>query len=282
MQLFKQMLPSAALAAGVAGALLFVLPHWGRIARRSAGAIAVGAGYIAGHVLTAGWAPFPPRSATHWLSWFAVIGVITAVVDAFVRPKGMVRLVIWTIICVIVCRLILQPKFSYAWSALTGWLWVFVIALSVVALTCCVDLVERRPVGPATLFSIMTVLDAGTCLALMLSGSLLLGRLACILAAIAAACFLLTIVRPAPFQSSGAAVPFSLISAGLWVSGLFYSELPVASAVFLGIAPVLALFPRREKSLPRWLGLACRAGFVALAAAVAVLFAFRASPPLEY
>src|SRR5437763_16627969 len=103
------------------------------------------------------------------------------------------RLVTWAIICTIACRLILQPKFSYAWSAAEGWLRVFAIALGVVVLTCCLDLVERRPFGTATLFSVTTVLCGGTCIALILSGSLLLGQLACILTAIAVRCFLLII-----------------------------------------------------------------------------------------
>src|SRR5438128_1473624 len=125
MQLLKQMPPSAALAAAVAAALLFIFACWWRSVSRCAGAIAIGAGYLAGHVLAAGWSPLPPRHAIHWLFWFAVIGVIAAAADAFVRPKRMVRLVTWAIICTIACRLILQPKFSYAWSAAEGWLRVF-------------------------------------------------------------------------------------------------------------------------------------------------------------
>src|SRR5437763_14135040 len=103
------------------------------------------------------------------------------------------RLVTWAIICTIACRLILQPKFSYAWSAAEGWLRVFAIALGVVVLTCCLDLVERRPFGTAKLFSVATILCGGACIALILSGSLWLGQLACVPSATAAPGFLLTI-----------------------------------------------------------------------------------------
>jgi hypothetical protein len=282
MQLLKQMLPSAALGAAVAGALLFVFARWWKSASRCAGAIAIGAGYFAGHLLAAGWSPFPPRHATHWLFWFAVIGIIAAVVDALVKLKGTVRLVIWAIICTIACRLILQPKFSYAWSAAEGWLRVFAIALAVVALTCCLDLVERGPFGPATLFSVTTVLCGGTCIALMLSGSLLLGQLACNLTAIAAACFLLIIAVTAPFHPSGAAAPLSLVCAGLWLSGFFYAELPAASALLLALAPTMALLPVGKESHSQSRVLACRIAFVAVPVAVAVVLAFQASPPLDY
>src|ERR1700731_2280378 len=184
MQLLKQMLPSTALAAAVAAALLFVFARWWKSTSRCAAAIAISAGYVAGHVVAAGWSPFPPRHATHWLFWFAVIGIIAAAADTLVRPKGTVRLATWAIICATACRLILQPKFTYAWSAAEGWLWVFAIALGVVVLTCCFDRVEHSPFGTATLFSVTTALCGGTCVALMLSGSLLLGQLACILTGI--------------------------------------------------------------------------------------------------
>src|SRR5438552_15033089 len=95
MQLLKQMLPPAALAAAVAAALLFVFACWWKNASRCAGAIAIGAGYIAGHVVAAGWAPSPSRYATHWLFGFAVVRVIAAAAVALVRPKRTGRLGVW-------------------------------------------------------------------------------------------------------------------------------------------------------------------------------------------
>jgi len=285
MQLLKQMLPSAALAAAVAAvaaALLFVFARWWKSASRCAGAVAIGAGYIAGHVLAAGWSPFPPRSATHWLFWFAVIGVIVAGADALVRQKGAIRLITWAIICTIACRLILQPKFNYAWSAAEGWLWVFAIALGAVGLTCILNLIERGPFGPATLFAVTTVLCAGTCIALMLSGSLLLGQLAGVLTAIGTTCFLLIIAVTAPFPPGGAAAPLSLICAGLWLSGFFYAELPAASALLLAVAPAFALLPVGKEGSSQSRVLACRVAFVAVPVAVSVALALRAAPPLDY
>jgi len=282
MQLLKQMVPSAALAATVAALLLFVFASWWKSANRCAGAIAIGAGYVAGHVLAAGWSPFPPRHATHWLFWFAVIGVVAAVADALVRPKGTVRLVSWAIICPIACRLILQPKFSYAWSAAEGWLRVLAIAFGIVVLTFCLDRVERRPFGTATLFSVATVLCGGTCVALILSGSLLLGQLASALSAIAVACFLLIIAVRAPFHPSGAAAPLSLVCAGLWLSGFFYAELPGASALLLGLAPALALLPVAKESHSQSRVLACRIAFVAVPVVIAVMLALHTSPPIDY
>jgi hypothetical protein len=225
---------------------------------------------------------FPSASCdTHWLFWFAVIGVVAAAADVLVRPKGTVRFVAWAIICTIACRLILQPKFSYAWSAAEGWLRVFAIALAIVVLTFCLDLVDRRPFGTMTLFSVTTVLCGGTSVALILSGSLLLGQLACILSAIGAACFLVIIAVTAPFHPSGAAAPLSLVCAGLWLSGFFYAELPAASALLLELAPALALLPVGKPSHSQSRVLAYRIAFVAVPVAIAVVLALHASPPLE-
>jgi hypothetical protein len=127
----------------------------------------------------------------------------------------------------------------------------------------------------------MTVLGAGTCIALMLSGSLLLGQLACILSAIAATCFLLILAVPASFHSSGAAAPLSLVSAGLWLSGFFYAELPAASALLLALAPAGALLPLGKERSSQWRVLVFRIAFVAVPVAIAVALAFQASPPLE-
>src|SRR5438270_13919645 len=104
MQLLKQMLLSAALGAFVTAALLLLFARWWKSASRCAGAITIGAGYVAGHVLAAGWSPFPPRHAIHWLFWFAVIGIITVAADTLVRPRRAIRLVAWAVFCTIACR----------------------------------------------------------------------------------------------------------------------------------------------------------------------------------
>src|SRR5207244_4186145 len=80
----------------------------------------------------------------------------------------------------------------------------------------------------------------GAGVALIFSGSLLLGQLAGILSAMAATCFLLIIAVRTPFHPSGTAGPLSLVCAGLWVSGFFFAELPGASALLLALAPAAA------------------------------------------
>src|SRR5438105_11303676 len=150
LQLLKQILPSVALAAAVAVTLTFIFARWGRKASDCAAAIVIGGGYMAGHVLTAGWSPLPPRSATQWLFWFAVIGTIVATANAFVRPKATVRVIGWTIVCAIACRLILQQKFSYDWRWAEGWLRVIAITPGIVFLTSCLVIGDRGDSGKSS------------------------------------------------------------------------------------------------------------------------------------
>src|SRR6266487_3479561 len=177
LQLLKQILPSVPLAVAVAATLLSIVARWGRKASGCAAAIAVGGGYIAGHVLTAGWSPLPPRSVRHWLFWFAVIGTTLATANAFVRPRATVRVIAWTIVCAIASRLILQPKFSYDWRWAEGWVRVIAITLGIVLLTWSLEIVDRGPFGRSSMFSIMTIVCAGTAISLMLAGKI--GRASC-------------------------------------------------------------------------------------------------------
>lgn len=281
LQLLKQILPSVALAAAVAATLIFIFARWWRKASDCAAAIAIGGGYIAGHVLTAGWSPLPPRSATHWLFWFAVIGTTLATANAFVRPRATVRVIAWTIVCAIACRLILQPKFSYDWRA-EGWVRVIAITLGIVLLTWSLEVVDRGPFGRNSMFSIMIIVCAGTAISLMLAGSLLLGQLACVLSAILMVLFLAEMAFPALFAWGVESIPLSLLCSGLWLSGHFYAELPVVSALLLALAPAVALFaPVRENS-SQWRALAYRTALATAPVIVAVAIVFHSSPPLDY
>jgi hypothetical protein len=72
---------------------------------------------------------------------------------------------------------------------------------------------------------------------------------------------------------------FSLLLGALLVSGYFFAELPAASAVLLAFAPVLALIPIRTPALPAF---GVRATLVSVPILVALVLAFRSSPPLSY
>ena len=110
----------------------------------------------------------------------------------------------------------------------------------------------------------------------------MLGQLACLLSAIAAASLLLIIAVTAPCHPTGAAPPLSLVCADLWLSGFFYAELPATSALLLTLAPAIALLPMGKESYSQSRVLAYRSAFVAAPVAIAVVLALHASPPLGY
>ena len=124
----------------------------------------------------------------------------------------------------------------------------------------------------------LLIIAAGTSIALMLSGSMLLGQFAGVLAGGLFAALLLTLRNPA--LGAGISPVFSLLLVALLLCGGFFAELPRTSAVLIATAPALALIPIRSGSSMRRVAL--RAALALVPTAAALIFAYRASPPIDY
>ena len=112
----------------------------------------------------------------------------------------------------------------------------------------------------------------------MLSGSMLLAQFAVVLGAAVFGSLVLTARKVA--LGRGIVPVFSLLMGTLLVSAYFFAELPLSSAVLLAFAPAVALIPI---SVPnKLLALAIRTAFVSAPILVALVLAFRSSPPLTY
>lgn len=276
MFLFQQFLPGLLVAALLSGALLGI-SAWGWKGNAWGAAAALGAGYIGGHVMVAGWPHLPPSEATQWLVWFAVITPLAAVLDAALRPRAQVRGWLWAIGCAGLLALLLLPKFHHEWTVPRGLLWVAGLSAGVVLLSWCLEQVEQRQASPMTLPLLLTIIAAGTSAALILSGSMLLSHFAGGLAAALGAIFAFTFLPPRMRLPGRGLVPVAaVLLVGLWSSGYFYAELPAASALLLALAPAIGLFMSRGNR-DSVLIQAVTASALVL---VAVLIAFRASPPL--
>jgi hypothetical protein len=118
---------------------------------------------------------------------------------------------------------------------------------------------------------------AGTFGALMLSGSILLGQFAAVLGA-AVFGSLLFAAWKVPL-GRGIVPVFSLLLGTLLVSGYFFAELPLTCAMLLAFAPALALAPIRASN--KILAFGFRFGLVSAPVVVALVLAFRSSPPLS-
>jgi hypothetical protein len=175
-------------------------------------------------------------------------------------------------------RLLLKPRFQYGWSPGEGWAWVAGLGCAIVLLAIVLDALARRPGTAVEMPIFLLIVSAGTSGALMLSGSMLLGQFAMVLAAAVFGVLVFAAGKVAPGR--GIVPVFSLLVSALLVSGYFFAELPVTSAVLLAFAPIPALIDIGITN--KLLALGSRAALVSVTVAVALVLAFRSSPPLTY
>lgn len=276
MFLIGQLLPGILVALLVSGVFTIVGRLWK--ANSWTDAIAVGVGYAVGHGVTAGWPAFPPIEATQWLPYFGIAVTLLAIIDTLLRPPGSVRAVIWFLCCVGILSVLLTSKFQYSWSLFGGVLWIAGLATAMLVLTSFLDRVARRDAS-ISLPLIVTIVAGGTGLALMLSGSMLLGQLALVLAGAFGAIVIVGTLLPNAINGRAIAPVAATLLCGLWLSGYFFAELPPVSGLLLLVSPIpglmLVLFD--ESGNPRR-GLLLRAILVVVPVALAVFLAFAASP----
>jgi hypothetical protein len=279
MFLLQQLLPGVLVAVLLSGVFAIVGRLWR--ANNWADAVALAIGYAGGHTVTAGWPAFPPSEATQWLPYFALATMFLAVLDVFLRPAGSLRALIWILCCAGLLRLLLKPKFQYGWSLPEGILWIAGLAAGMLVLGSSLDAAVRRDSTSSSL--VLTIVACGTGATLMLSGSMLLGFLAMVLAAALGAILVVAFLFPKAVEGRGAVPVTVALLASFWLSGYFYAELPPASALLLAAAsfPALLLISLSEK-VPSWRDLLLRASLVIVPVAISVLLAIHASPPLDY
>jgi hypothetical protein len=139
------------------------------------------------------------------------------------------------------------------------------------------DALARRTATAVEMPAFLLIVSAGTSGGLMLSGSMLLGQFAAVLAAALLGTLVFTIRKVN--LGRGIVPVFSLLLVALLLSGYFFAELPASSAALMAFAPVLALIPIRMLTLPAF---PVRAALVSVPILVALVLAFRSSPPLSY
>lgn len=278
MFLLKQFLPAAILAMVVAAALSGVALLCRR--ERVQGVLvsfALALGYAAGHFLITGVAKIPPADTTNWLPYFALAAAIAAAAGQMV-DRQLTRLVVFGLVSVGALRLLLAPIFRNTWSTGEGWLWVICLAFAIVLVAVILDALKRSAALPIELPLSLLIVSAGTAGALTLSGSLLLGQFAAVLAASVFGS-LVTTVRGVVGHDGFIAVS-SLLLVALLLCGYFFAELPAICVVLLATAPALAVIPSRMS--PSYKRAVVRLALVSAPVAAALILAFRSSPPLDY
>ena len=281
MFLLEQILPSAIVAMMVAAGVCGFALYWGKeaSARSALAPLALGLAYLSGHLVITGWVTFPPADTTNWLPYFALAAAVLGSSCSLVTTKTWVRLLIFVLVSGGALRLLLKPKFQYGWSLGEGWLWVACLVCVFASLAVILDALGRRRTATATeMPAFLLFTCAGTFGALMLSGSVLLGQFAAVLGAAVFGSLVFTLRKVA--LGRGIVPVFSLLLGALLVSGYFFADLPLASAVLLALAPAAALIPIDMPG--KLLAFGIRSALVSVPILVALVLAFRSSPPLSY
>lgn len=277
MFLFQQMAPGAMAAMLVAAALCLAVRRFGWDKCEWLGAVPLGIGYACGHLIVTGWPGFPPKDATNWILNFALVAVPVGFIGACTM-SARTRLGAAVALSIAALSLLLKPKFQYGWSPIEGVVWIVALAVLTVVHWLSLDLARRRGGNNGieiVLLILMPSLGAGV--ALLLSGSIVLGQFGLVLTAAALGA---TLPGSRPLSPSSASLAaFAGIFSPLLVSGYFYAELPAGSALLLWATGPLVLICRATISARI---LALRIGAVLVCVVVAVVLAFRASPPLDY
>ena len=231
----REILYTAAVPAAVA--LVALLASWRPWRREDpvlrgqwGGALAAGVAFLAAYALLDGEVPaWPPDQARHWLFYLAagltLLGLLDAAAHALLHVPDWLRaeLALGASAAIVLC-LFQSLLRSDEWPAPVAATWV--IGMTVVLHVAWVSsevLVARLPrgAGPAVLF----VFTAGVALVCMLSGSLVYGRLAGVLAVVCGVAFAVALAAPGFTPARGAVsviVPLSVavVFLGYHLAGL--------------------------------------------------------------
>ena len=115
--------------------------------------------------------------------------------DTLLRPAGSVRALIWFSALPGILRLLLGSKFQYGWSPWEGSLWIRGFGRRNARFDAILDKATQRDAS-VSFPLIITIVAGGTAVALMLSGSMLLGQLAMALTAVVGTIVLVGFLLP--------------------------------------------------------------------------------------
>jgi len=270
-------IPALLAAAIVAGGQRVAIARSGWLA-----GLALALGYGAGHAGFLGWPAFPARVAEQWIPYAACgAAVLATLATASARSPRWLDWVLRAVLLGVALALWLRPMMAYQWTAAAsaGWL----AGLLVLALLACLGL-DRvlESLEPCAAWTAVVCTFGGITVTLALSGSLALGQIAGSAAAAATGGLGATLLPGRrPFGRESVLVLVT-IAAGLLLCGLFYADLPRASALLLAVAPLAAgAIPRAIRERSTLGGALAVVAVVGLVVGAAAGIAFASSPPFD-
>lgn len=226
-------------------------------------ALAVAIGYSVGHRVATGSLPLVPRSVEDWLPLLAFVASLLSVLENSPKVNEPIRFSLRSVFCLLAASVLLLPSASLSLPVKFGWALGLGVTFGVVW-TGFAQLANRG--GDATLpFSLSLVATINSA-ALLISHSAALSQLSGVLAAVAAAVFISCLFGKQKAMLSGAGGVLVSLLFGANVSGMFYADLPVPSAIFLWLAPLAGWvrFLPFLQNLPRWSQVASQLAAVVL------------------
>jgi hypothetical protein len=278
----------AVLPASVVAGVLLVLGWrpWrrGESAVREAGwsgALAFAAAYALGHALSEVLPPFPPREATHRLFYIALGAGLVGLLDG--RLRGVPRLALRAAAAALVPWWLLRT-FVQRWETGETLLQVGGLALGLLVLWCGLDALAARRRGPSLPLALWAVASC-TSAALVISGNATYSMFAATLAGSLGASIVAAWLAPELSLARGAAAVLSILLACISIGGVYLSDLPMASALLLGAAPLAAWVgeaPFAAHRSPLVAALIRFAAVALVAGAALAIAALNAPPPSPY
>lgn len=222
-------------------------------------ALALAAGYVAGHIGVAGAPNWVPIGATGWLVHVAAVATIAAVLQIALGAS------VWAVWAVRIAAalggayLILRVPIRSQWSGGHA-----IAALGIVTAS---TLITSRAfesaaahTGALTMLAALGITAGGSAGILVLSGTALVGMLAGALAAAVGAAFLVEWAAPGSTNAAAAAPVLAGVLVAMWTIALLFADMPGPAAALLVAAPAtlwLAARFARNRLGPRLATAAC-------------------------
>lgn len=247
------------------------------------GPLAIGISYLVGHIGIAGFPSFPPVEAVQWLIYFAAIIIVLGMIESLRKGRKFFPWGIRLHLAFGLPWMLLRSMFQHHWGTIEGMVWVLGTGLLILLFWKTLDALAEGFTGyPAPL--LFLIIATGLSIALVISGSALLGHLSGLLAAAMGIAFFIALFVPSFSLAHGATSFYAVVLGGLLINGYFYSELSMLSILPLIAAPMvpwvgkLSIFKKRGIL---WIN-AVASVSIAILIGIAVLLAIQASPPLNY
>lgn len=232
----------------------------------------VAAGFAAGYLGIGGVPKSMPVEKWHWLLPIAVLGaVVGALRNRESLPVWLRRNLSPALMVTVVLCTLLRPT--------TVQLLAYGVAAFFVEVT--IDGDPKRTTARSFL-SVVLVVATASAIALVVSGTMLIGQMAGALAAVAGAC--LVLAGPLRVELRSAVPLVAALFVALWMNGILFAELPIASAALLASAPLacwIADIALSNRLRPPPMTIA-RVAVAIVVAGAGVAVAVLEAPPLDY